>query len=157
MGKEQKTVENNKGKHPYEDIINLERPVSSNRDHMSIHDRSAQFSPFAALTGFDGAIKETARLTNTRMVLDEEAKIRLDEKLRIIREQVNSQKEIEIVFFQADEYKSGGTYQTERGKVRKIKNYEGVISMESGIRIPIEEIIDMSGEIFQGMDDFFAL
>jgi hypothetical protein len=72
---------------------------------MSVHDRAAQFSPFAALTGYDGAIKETARLTDQRIELDEAAKAVLDEKLRIVHEQLSSQPEIEITYFQPDERK----------------------------------------------------
>ena len=78
--------EDNKDKHQYDDIINLQHHVSSNREHMSILDRAAQFSPFAAVVGYDGAIKETARLTDHRIELDEAEKTILDEKLRIVQE-----------------------------------------------------------------------
>ena len=148
--------EDNKDKHQYDNIINLQHHVSSTHVHMSILDRAAQFSPFAALTGFDGAIKETARLTDQRIELDEAAKTILDEKLRIVKEQLSRQQEIDIVFFQPDEIKAGGAYISMMGTVKKIEGYERVVIMQDGTRIPIEEILDITGEMFQAEDDFFA-
>lgn len=130
--------------HLYDDIINLPHHVSKSHPQMSIHDRAAQFSPFAALTGYDGAIKETARLTNKRMELDETWKNVLDEKLRIIHEQLSSQPEIEITYFQPDEKKTGGAYISATGIVRKIDRYEQTVVMQDGTRIPIEEIIEIT-------------
>ena len=149
--------EDNKDKHQYDDIINLQHHVSSNREHMSILDRAAQFSPFAAVVGYDGAIKETARLTDHRIELDEAEKTILDEKLRIVQEQLNRQQEIELVFFRPDETKSGGAYITVIGTVKKIEVYEHTVVMQNGTRIPIEEIVNITGEIFQVVDDFFEL
>jgi hypothetical protein len=123
---------------------------------MSVLDRAAQFSPFAALTGFDGAIKETARLTDQRIELDEAAKTILDEKLRIVQEQLSRQQEIELVFFRSDEMKAGGAYISMMGTVKKIEGYERVVVMQDGTRVPIEEIVDITGEMFQAVDDFFA-
>lgn len=144
-----------KDKHPYDDIIHLQHHVSNNREHMSVPDRAAQFSPFAALTGFDGAIKETARLTDERVELDEAAKTILDEKIMIIKEQLGRSREVEIVFFRPDEWKTGGGYISVRGTVKKIDEYKHVVVMHDGTRIPIEEIVDISGDMFQAMDDFF--
>jgi len=149
--------EDNKDKHQYDDIINLQHHVSSNREHMSILDRAAQFSPFAAVVGYDGAIKETARLTNHRIELDEAEKTILDEKLRIVQEQLNRQQDIELVFFRPDETKSGGAYITVIGTVKKIEVYEHTVVMQNGTRIPIEEIVNITGEMFQVVDDFFEL
>ena len=140
--------EDNKDKHQYDDIINLQHHVSSNRVHMPILDRAAQFSPFAAVTGFDGAIKETARLTDHRIELDEAEKTIIDEKLRIVQEQLSRQQEIEVVFFRPDEIKAGGAYISMMGTVKKIEGYEQVVLMQDGTRIPIEEIIDITGEMF---------
>lgn len=147
--------EENKDKHPYDDIINLQHHVSSHREHMSVHDRAAQFSPFAALTGFEGAIKETARLTGNRIELDETEKTILDEKLRIVQEQLRRQQEIEIVFFKPDEIKAGGAYISIMGIVKKIVGNERTVVMQDGTRIPIEEIVDITGEMFQAVDDLF--
>jgi len=149
--------EDNKDKHQYDDIINLQRHVSGNREHMSVFDRAAQFSPFAAVVGYDGAIKETARLTDHRIELDEAEKTILDEKLRIVQEQLSRQQEIEIVFFRPDEMKSGGAYFSMIGTVKKIEGYEHAVVMQNGTRIPIEEIVNITGEMFQAVDDFAEL
>lgn len=149
-------VGGNKDKHPFDDIINLPHHVSRNREHMSILDRAAQFSPFAALTGYEEAIKETSRLTDQRIELTEAAKKILDEKLRIVQEQLSRKQEIELVFFQLDERKAGGNYISIIGTVKKIDGYDRVVVMQDGTRIPIEEIVDITGEMFQVLDDFFA-
>lgn len=147
-------IEKNKDNHLYDDIIDLPHPVSKNRKHMSIQDRAAQFSPFAALTGYDGAIKETARRTDQKIELTEAAKTILDEKLRIVQKPLSRQKEIELVYFQPDERKTGGDYISLKGVVKKIDGYERAVVMQDGTRIPIEEIVDMTGEIFQSVDDY---
>lgn len=127
--------------HLYNDIINLPHHISKSHPQMSKLNRAAQFSPFAALTGYEGAIKETARLTNKRVELEEWEKDVLDEKLRIINEQLSSQPEIEITYFQPDEKKSGGAYVSVIGIVKKIDRYERTVVMQDETRIPIEEII----------------
>lgn len=139
----------------YDDIINLSRHVSISHPPMPIIDRAAQFSPFAAVTGFDGAIKETARLTDERIVLDESAKSVLDEKLRIVQEQLDKRPEITITYFQQDKKKAGGAYISTSGRVRKIDNYERTINMQDGTIIEIEDIIIITGEIFKPIDDFY--
>ena len=148
--------EDNKDTHRYDDIINLQHHVSSHRDHMSIHDRAAQFLPFAALTGFDGEIKETARLTDQRIELDEATKSKLDEKLRIVQEQLSKQQEIEVEFFQPDETKAGGAYVLVKGTVKKIDKYERAVIMQDGTRILVDEIVDIKGEMFHDADESFA-
>ncbi len=150
-------MEVNKDIHAYDDIINLPHPVSTHHPQMSIHDRAAQFSPFAALTGFDGAILETSRLTDQRIELDETARTILDEKLRIVKEQLSRQQEIEIVFFQPDEKKSGGSYISNMGIVKKIDGYERTVVMQDGTKIPVREIIDITGEMFQAVDGAFPI
>jgi hypothetical protein len=147
-------IGDNKEKYPYEDIIYLQHHVSCNREHMSLLDRAAQFSSFAALTGFDGVIKETARLTDQRVELDETVKTILDEKLRIVQEQLSRQQEIEFLLFRQDELKAGGAYISVRGIVKKIDKYKRIVVMQEGTRIPIEEIVDITGEIFNAGDDF---
>lgn len=142
--------------HRYDDIINLPHHVSQTHPHMSILDRAAQFSPFAALTGYESAIKETARLTNNRMELDEAAKNVLDEKLRILHKQLSNQPEIEITYFKPDEKKNGGAYVSVIGIVKKIDGYKRTIIMQNETRIPIEEIISITGDIFQTVDDFIC-
>ncbi|TAH74706.1 MAG: hypothetical protein EWM47_01820 [Anaerolineaceae bacterium] len=140
--------------HRYDDIINLPHHVSKSRPHMSTLDRAAQFSPFAALTGYEGAIKETARLTDKRIELDEATKSVLDEKLRIVNEQISNKPEITITYFQPDEKKAGGAYVSTTGIMKKIDSYERTIVMQDGTGIAIEEIISIEGEIVKYVDDF---
>lgn len=147
-------IMNNKDKYQYEDIIHLQHHVSSHHEHMPAADRAAQFSPFAALTGFDGAIKETARLTDQRMELDADERALLNEKLRIVREQLDSQNEMEFTFYKPDEMKAGGAYVSLRGIVKKIDEYEHVVVMQDGTWISVEEIVAITGEMFRGMNDF---
>lgn len=134
---------------PYDDIIHLPHPVSTKHPQMPIADRAAQFSPFAALTGHDAAIKETARLTDQRVELDEEEKSRLDVKLRVIHEMLTEQPELLVTYFQADRRKSGGSYLTIRGRVKKINAYDQNLVMSDGLRIPIGDIYEIESEIFE--------
>lgn len=140
--------------HQYDDIINLPHHVSDSHPHMAIIDRAAQFSPFAALTGYDGAIMETARLTENRIELDELEKTVLDEKLRIIQEQLTCQPKITITYFEPDENKVGGAYVSVSGIIKKIDCYERAVVMKDETRIAIEEIISITGEITRSVDDF---
>lgn len=143
----------NNSKNPYEDIINLQHHRSTEHPHMSTYDRAAQFSPFAALTGFDGEIKETSRLTDQKIELDEAEKTILDEKLRIVQEKLIRQPEIEFTFFRPDEIKTGGEYVSVRGVVKKIDKYEMAVIMQDGTRISIKEIVDITSEIFNVIDN----
>ena len=135
----------------YDDIINLPRHVSKTRPQMLIIDRAAQFSPFAALTGHDAAVKETARLTEERVELDEYMKEALNHKLLIIADQIKDYPKISITYFLADEKKDGGAYVTSTGKVKKIDLNKGILIMTDEIEIPIDEIINIEGEIFEGI------
>ena len=128
---------------PYDDIINLPHHISAKRPHMSAIDRAAQFSPFAALTGYEAAIKETARLTDERVELDEYMKDALSDRLQIIVGRIKEHPEITITYFQPDIKKSGGVYVTAIGTAKKIDEYERVVVMTDGISIPIDEIISI--------------
>ena len=110
---------------------------------MSAIDRAAQFSPFAALTGYEAAIKETARLTDERVELDEYMKDALSDRLQIIVGRIKEHPEITITYFQPDIKKSGGVYVTAIGTAKKIDEYERVVVMTDGISIPIDEIISI--------------
>lgn len=127
--------------HKYDDIIDLPRPVCKRSSRMTNYDRAAQFSPFAALTGFDAAIEETARLTDKRIELDEMEKLQLNEVLCEIQEKLDSQPQITATYFTYDERKSGGAYITVQGWVRKIDSYSGTLLLTDGRSIPIREII----------------
>lgn len=131
----------------YDDIINLLHHVSSKHAHMALMDRAAQFAPFAALTGHDAAVKETARLTTKRVELDEYEKDALREKLNLIIERIDEYPEITITYFQPDDKKDGGAYLELTGCVKKVDEYERVICMRDGIKILIDEILLIESEI----------
>lgn len=134
----------------YDDIIHLPHHVSSTRPRMSAIDRAAQFSPFAALTGYDASIKESARLTDERIELDDSQKEDIGEKLRLVTGQLNA--EIKITYFLPDTKKTGGKYVLAAGAVKKIDEYERMIIMGDGKQIPIDEVIavdcDAFGELY---------
>lgn len=134
---------------PYQDIIDLPRHISTTRKKMSLRDRSAQFSPFAAVSGYDTAIKESSRLTEERIILDENAKALLDEKLRIIQDQLNNSQEVEFIYFVPDQLKSGGQYVSLNGVLKKIDSYENHLLLMDGTIISIDDILDIKGHIFQ--------
>ena len=127
----------------YDDIINLPHHVSETRPHMSASDRAAQFSPFAALTGHSAALKETARRTDDRAELDEEAKDELDEKLREIMEKPDSHPEVTFICFVPDERKEGGSYCQIKGKIKKTDSFRREIHLEDGRKLLIKNIIDI--------------
>ncbi len=137
----------------YDDIINLPRHVSIKRPHMTAIDRAAQFLPFAALTGYDAAIKETARLTDERMELDEYATHALSDRLQIIAERIAQQPEIAITYFQPDMVKSGGSYVIAAGAVKKIDEYKRIVIMTDGKAIPMDEIAAIEGAIFGKLNE----
>lgn len=130
--------------HQYDDIIHLPHPTSKNHPRMSLTERAAQFSPFAALTGYDAAVKETARLTDRRIELDEYEKDALNEKLSLIREMTGCRKlypEVRVIWFLPDERKKGGAYIETEGCVRRTDEYAHRIVMTDGTCIPVEEIL----------------
>lgn len=133
----------------YDDIIHLPHHVSTTRPHMTAINRAAQFSPFAALIGYDAAVKETTRLTDERVELDEYMKDLLSDRLKIIVDQLKGHHEIAITYFQPDVKKSGGAYVTAIGTVRKIDEYERIVLMTDGLMIAIDEIISIEGQIFE--------
>lgn len=127
----------------YDDIINLPHHVSTTHPHMAAIDRAAQFSPFAALTGYDAAIKETARLTDQRVELDEAMKEALSNKLQMVADRLKERPEIVITYFQPDGKKNGGAYVTVINTVKKIDIYERIVVMTDGKVIPVDEIISI--------------
>lgn len=145
-------MNNSNNMHKYDDIINLPHYTSSKRPRMAMIDRAAQFSPFAALTGYDAAVKETARLTEDRVELDEYQKSALNDRLQILQERLSDTPVISIKYFVPDERKSGGAYCTETGVIKKIDYYERVVIMRCGTHIPIDEIIGIEGDLFNQLD-----
>ncbi|MBR3888832.1 MAG: hypothetical protein IKJ32_07020 [Clostridia bacterium] len=131
----------------YEDIINLPHHTSKKHPRMSLEARSAQFAPFAALTGYDEVLIETARLTNERIEIDETIKVIIDSKLQIIKEHIKEMPLITFMYFVPDSKKDGGKYVTVTGNVKKIDEYRNVLILENKTEIPIKEIIDIKGAI----------
>lgn len=124
----------------YGDIINLPHHVSKTRKPMSRQSRAAQFSPFAALTGYDAAIDETARLTDEKIELDEDMVNDINAKLQYIKDNIDECPEITVEYFVPDEKKSGGAYVTVTDEVRIIDEYERSLVFVSGKRIFIDNI-----------------
>ena len=125
----------------YEDIINLPHPVSKSHKPMPVEDRAAQFAPFAALTGHQAAIEEAARVTDMRMELDEEMKEQLNVKLQ--KKVSEPGRRIRIVYYVPDGRKSGGSYMTKTGIVKKIDKYQKILVLEDGSKIPLEDISEI--------------
>ena len=136
----------------YNDIIDLPHHQSATRPHMTLHGRAAQFSPFAALTGYDDAVKETARLTDNKEELDEYRKEELNERLSMIYDTLDEQPEASVTYFLPDKKKSGGAYVTVTGSVKKIDEYEHLVIMRDGTKIPIDDIYEISSVIFGAIE-----
>ena len=134
---------NDQDRHRYDDIINLPHHVSAVHAPMPVSVRAAQFSPFAALTGFEETIREPGRLTDSRMELDEDAKNLLDEKLERLKVWDGELPEAAITYFQPDGKKDGGAYITVTGTIKKIDTYNRMLVFEDGERIAIEEIVEI--------------
>lgn len=125
----------------YSDIIYMNRPVSLKHPRMSNYDRAAQFAPFAALTGHEEAINETARLTDRKAELDEETANILNEQISIMRENIKTEKIFTVTFFIKDRKKDGGRYNTHKGSVRNIDDYNRTVVFSDEICIPFDDII----------------
>lgn len=144
-------MDNNEQK--YADIFHMPHHVSTKRPQMSQRDRAAQFAPFAALTGHDEAIKETARLTDEKIELDESTLAILNDKLQIILDNLEAEPVVTITFFKADTKKAGGAYIEHSGVIRKVDDYERTVVFMDKAVIPIEDILDIQGTIFSSVFD----
>ena len=136
----------------YEDIIDLPHYEPLRHPRMSMESRAAQFAPFAALTGYDDAVRETARTTSERIEIDEGLKIFLNKKLQIILENIDNKPEVTITYFIYDKNKSGGKYETITSNISKINMTEQYIMFTNKIKIDINEIIDIKGNLFNELD-----
>ena len=136
----------------YEDIINLSHHVSTKRPQMSMLDRAAQFSPFAALTGYDAAIKETGRLTDDKIEMDEESLNMLNMKFQLLVDTLDEKQEVSFTYFKPDEAKAGGAYVTATGIVKKVDDYERLITMKDGTKIPMDDVYSIESDIFKLAD-----
>ena len=124
----------------YDDIIDLPHPTSKKHPRMSRQNRAAQFSPFAALTGCDTAIRETARITEDRRELSEDAAVELNYKISLLQQEQAGVKKIKVIYFRQDTTKDGGAYREEDGDFKRIKSSEGILELTNGIQIPLEDI-----------------
>lgn len=136
----------------YSKIINLPHHQSATRKRMSNYDRAAQFAPFAALTGHDEAIKETARLTDDYMEMGEDRLGELSAKIQLLIDNLSEQSEITVVYFIPDERKSGGSYAEKTGIVRIIDEYERKLVFYDSDKILIDRVADFKGEIFSQLE-----
>ena len=137
---------------PYDDILHLPHHISEKHPPMSRLDRAAQFSPFAALTGYEAAVEETARLTDRRIELDEGQKAAIDQRLTLVQERLPAPIKLTITYFVPDKKKAGGAYVSVSGTVKKIDDYERTVVLHNGTSIPIDDILCVDGEIFDDME-----
>ena len=128
----------------YDDIINLPHHVSTNHPRMSMHDRAAQFAPFAALVGYDDAVAEIARLTESRPELDEQEQRELNARLCELADHIQDHPEVRIKYFVPDERKSGGAIVEICGTVKKLVAADGTIVMADGTVIPICDLLNIA-------------
>ena len=128
----------------YDDIISLPHPVSKTHPPMPRAERAAQFSSFAALTGYEEIVAESARLTEARAELDRDALEALDGALRALAAEIETRPEAELRYFVPDEKKAGGRYETLRGRVKKIDEQASLLLLADGKRIPLGDIVSIA-------------
>lgn len=136
----------------YDDILALPHPVSNTHPPMPLIDRAAQFSPFAALTGFDAAVLEAARLTERRPELDDSRKEQLNACLQMLKQHIRERPQAEICYFLPDERKAGGSFVTVSGRVKKVDDLACRVIMADGRGIPMVDIIGIDSELFPDGD-----
>lgn len=127
----------------YDDIKHLTRPQYDDLHPMSMHDRAAQFSPFAALVGYDDAVAETARLTDSKLELTEDEMSELNANLNRLLDNVDEQPQISVTYFVPDEKKSGGKYVEKQGVVRIFDSYSQELVFTDGVRIAVADMVKL--------------
>lgn len=132
----------------YEDILNLPHHVSRKHPQMSMLNRAAQFSPFAALTGYDAAIRETARQTDQKIALSEDEKAEINEKLRLLKEIEAEHPLVTFVYFVPDDRKEGGEYVSRTAQVKRIDDFNRIILLTDGQSISIDDLLEVNCELF---------
>ena len=131
----------------YDDILSRPRPDSTCHAPMPRIDRAAQFAPFAALTGFEAAVREAARLTETRPELDESRKEQLNRRLQLLKIHREARPQVLVRYFKPDERKAGGACVTVSGPVKKVDDFNRCLTMADGTVIPMEDILDIEAEL----------
>ena len=134
---------------PYDDMIDMPHHVSSVHPQMRMEERAAQFSPFAALTGYGAVIKETARQTVPKLELSENSQEDIKRQLDHLAEHIDDQPEVSITYFQADQKKEGGAYVTAAGTIKRLDDVEGILKLEDGTCIKIEDIIKIQSPMLE--------
>ena len=138
----------------YDDIINLPHYTSEKRQKMSIYDRAAQFSPFAALTGFDASVIEAARITERRIELSEDTRSELDRTMSILEKIIDTEPLVTVTYFLPDNRKSGGEYRTVHSRLLSIDTSAGNVTLASGDVIPINIVTSLIPDAFiENYDD----
>lgn len=135
----------------YNDIINLEYHKSNKHNHMSLNDRAAQFMPFAALTGYDDAIFEEGRITDKKIILNNEQRSNISDKLNMLEQNLNA--EVSITYFLNDNKKSGGKYVVINGYIKKIDTFNKIVVMKDKTIINIMDILDIESNLFNNFID----
>ncbi len=137
----------------YDDIINLPHHVSETHPQMSMRNRAAQFSPFAALSGHSDAVHETARYTDDFQGVDESNVEALNQKIAMILDKINEHPQITVTYFKPDEKKEGGSYTLKTGNIKRVDDYEHVLQFTDNEKIPIQSIFNIDGEMFSIIDN----
>ncbi len=153
-------VNTDEAREVYADIIDLPHQQSAKRPHMSLYDRAAQFSPFAALSGYDDMVREESRLTDEMRELSEMEQGNLDQKLSLISKAIDDRDypEVTITYFIPDERKSGGRYTSVSGMIKKIEPVERRIVLfadnmiSDGLTIDMSRISNIEGDLFSGVE-----
>ena len=131
--------------HDYDDILHLSRPVSGRHARMSMVDRGAQFSPFAALVGYEKVLAESARLTEAETFLDESGKELLNRKLQFLVDHLGQMGQVRFLCYRPDERKAGGAYLTKTACLKRIEESPAMLRFTDGSGIPIEQIRWVAG------------
>ena len=142
---------NKQSKWPYEDIVNLPHHVSPTRPQMSRADRAAQFSSFAALTGHDAAVRETARRTASRIDTAEDRRYELDLKQQLLAQVLPSQPEVTVTYFVPDTRKVGGAYVSVSGRLKRIDSRRRILLLDNGTEIPMDDVLELESPIFTSL------
>jgi hypothetical protein len=139
--------------HDYDDIINLPRHVSETHPHMSLADRAAQFSPFAALTGYEDAIKEAGRIVDEKIELSEEEKEEINRKLNYLNEHKKDNIQITITYFLKDMKKNGGSYRQITSNLKRLDEIEKTILLADNTILRIDDIRKIQSPLFDTLDE----
>ena len=136
--------------HPYEDILHLPHHVSTERPHMSMLDRAAQFSPFAALVGYEDIIDEAARLTAPKRELDETEKSELDRRIGVLIAHLREKPVVTVEYFVPDTLKTGGAYEFRTGALIRISPAKKNLTLADGTSIRFDDVVGIDSELFRG-------